>query len=137
MISQTAATAWSDSRLPDQAVVNDLVRGLRDHFPTLHAIAPTRAWGGCIGMTPSNMAVAGTASPRIHYSIAGNGHGLPQAPYLGSLVADHLAGDDLHDDLRAVWRRVSRFAPGIVNPATIRLGWLADRMNERIGQLRG
>jgi len=58
---------------------------------------------------------------------------LPQAPYLGSLVADHLVGDDL----RAVWRRVSRFAPGIVNVATIRLGWLADRMNERIGQLRG
>lgn len=127
----------SDARLPDQRVVDDLVRGFRDRFPSLCDVAPARAWGGWIGMTPSNVAVAGQISPRILYSMACNGHGLPQAPYLGSLVADHLVGDDMHDDLRAVWREAPRFAPGIVNPATIRIGWLADRMTDRLGHLRG
>jgi gamma-glutamylputrescine oxidase len=127
----------SNDRLPAQRMVDDLVRGFHEHFPTLRDVTPARAWGGWIGMTPSNMAVAGQASPRIVYSMACNGHGLPQAPYLGSLVADHLAGDDLHDDLRAVWRDTPRFAPGIVNPATIRLGWLADRVTDRLDDLRG
>lgn len=124
-------------RLPDQPVVDDLVRGFRDHFPTLQAIAPTRAWGGWIGMTPSNMAVAGQVSPRVFYSMACNGHGLPQAPYLGALVADHVGGAQMHEDLKVLWRGKPRFAPGIVNPVTIRLGWIADRLTDRYGRLRG
>lgn len=123
-------------RLPDQSVVDDLVRGFRDRFPTLRDVAPTRAWGGWIGMTPSNVAVAGQATPRVYYSMACNGHGLPQAPYLGTLVADHVAGQEMHEDLHAVWRDSQRFAPGIVNPATIRLGWIADRLTDRFGRLR-
>lgn len=127
----------SDTRLPDQVVVDDLVRGFHDHFPSLRSVAPARAWGGWIGMTPSNMAVAGSVTSRVHYTMACNGHGLPQAPYLGTLLADHLATGDVHDDLDAVWRRSGRFAPGIVNPATIRLGWIADRVTDRIGAVRG
>jgi len=123
-------------RLPDQSVVDDLVRGFRERFPTLSDVAPARAWGGWIGMTPANMAVAGRATPRVFYSMACNGHGLPQAPYLGSLLADHLSEQGMHDDLRAVWRESPRFAPGIVNPATVRLGWVADRLTDRLGRLR-
>ncbi|WP_308431351.1 NAD(P)/FAD-dependent oxidoreductase [Amycolatopsis deserti] len=123
-------------RLPDRAVVDDLVRGFRERFPTLGDISPRRAWGGWIGMTPANLAVAGQATPRVAYSMACNGHGLPQAPYLATLLADHLAGEAMHDDLRTVWRESPRFAPGVVNPATIRLGWLADRLTDRLGRLR-
>jgi hypothetical protein len=68
--------------------------------------------------------------------MACNGHGLPQAPYLGHLLADHVSGLQTHADLSAVWRQSRRFAPGIVNPVTLRLGWLADRWTDRLDQLR-
>ncbi|NBE50001.1 NAD(P)/FAD-dependent oxidoreductase [Streptomyces boluensis] len=131
---QTSRRARAD-RVPDQRVVDDLVRGFRERFPTLAAIAPARAWGGWIGLTPSNMAVVGQATPRISYSLACNGHGLPQAPYLGTLLADHVAGKGMHDDLSAVWRDSQRFAPGVANPVTLRLGWLADRLTDRLGSV--
>lgn len=123
-------------RLPDQSVVADLVRGFRERFPTLTDVAPARAWGGWIGITPSNMAVVGQATPRVYYSMACNGHGLPQAPYLGSLLADYMSGEGMHDDLSAVWRTSRRFAPGIVNPVTLRLGWAADRLGDSLDRLR-
>lgn len=123
-------------RMPDRAVVDDLVRGFRERFPTLADVAPARAWGGWIGITPAQMAVVGEVSPRVHYSLACSGHGLPQAPYLGTLLADHLAEKGMHDDLTAVWRGPRRFAPGIVNPMTLRLGWLADRLSDRVDHLR-
>ncbi|MER6073969.1 FAD-binding oxidoreductase [Streptomyces sp. NPDC001817] len=132
---QTARRPRAD-RMPDQAVVDDLVRGFRERFPTLTDVAPARAWGGWIGLTPSNMAVVGRATRRVYYSMACNGHGLPQAPYLGTLLADHLVEKGMHDDLATVWRESRRFAPGIVNPVTLRLGWLADRLGDRIGRLR-
>ncbi|MER7986157.1 FAD-binding oxidoreductase [Streptomyces noursei] len=128
---QTSRRPRAD-RMPDQRVVDDLVRGFRERFPTLADIAPARAWGGWIGLTPSNLAVAGQATGRISYSLACNGHGLPQAPYLGTLLADHVAGQGMHDDLSAVWRGSRRFAPGIVNPVTLRLGWLADRLTDSL-----
>ena len=123
-------------RLPDQSAVIDLVRGFRERFPTLTDVAPARTWGGWIGLTPSNMAVVGQATPRVYYSMACNGHGLPQAPYLGSLLADYVGGHGMHDDLSAVWRESRRFAPGIVNPVTLRLGWIADRLGDRRDRLR-
>jgi glycine/D-amino acid oxidase-like deaminating enzyme len=133
---ETARQA-DESRKPTPGVAEDLIRGFRDHFPTLGGVAVTRTWGGWIGMTPANLAVAGKASPRVFYSMACNGHGLPQAPYLGSLVADHMAGASMHDDLAAMWRDKPTFAPGVVNPATVRLGWLADRVTDRWARLRG
>lgn len=132
---QTARRARAD-RMPDQAVVDDLVHGFRERFPSLSDVVPARAWGGWIGLTPSNMAVVGQASKRVSYSLACNGHGLPQAPYLGSLLADHVAGKGTHDDLSAVWRTADRFAPGVVNPASLRLGWLADRVTDRVARAR-
>lgn len=123
-------------RTPSEWAVNDLIRGFRERFPSLTDVAPARASGGWIGLTPSNMAVAGQVTPRVHYAMACNGHGLPQAPYLGTLFADHLAGHRMHDDLAAVWRGTPRFAPGIVNPVTLRLGWAADRVTDRLGGVR-
>jgi glycine/D-amino acid oxidase-like deaminating enzyme len=125
-----------EDRVPDQSTVNDLVRGFREHFPRLGDIAPTRTWGGWIGMTPSNLAVAGRATSRVYYSMACSGHGLPQAPYLGALLADYVGREEMHDDLHAMWRETPRFAPGIVNPATLRLGWMVDRLVDRIDHLR-
>jgi glycine/D-amino acid oxidase-like deaminating enzyme len=135
---QMARHATLDRR-PDRKVVDDLVRGLRERLPTMPDLAPARAWGGWIGLTPSNMAVAGRLTPRVHYSLACNGHGLPQAPYLGSLLADHVAGvagEPMPEDLAAVWRATPRFAPGIVNPLTLKLGWMADRMGDRLDRIR-
>lgn len=121
---------------PDQALVADLVRGFRERFPTLSEVLPQRAWAGWIGMTPSNLAVAGRATRRVFYSMACNGHGLGEAPYLGNLLAEHVAGKDMHDDLRAVWRDIPRFAPGIVNPLSLRAAWLADRLSDRLDRRR-
>jgi len=119
-------------RQPDQSVVADLVRAFRQRFPTLGDIRPARTWGGWIAMTPSNLPVAGQASSRVLYSLACNGHGLPQAPYLGHLLAEHLTTGEMHEDLQAVWRTKARFAPGIVNPATLKLAWMADRITDRL-----
>jgi glycine/D-amino acid oxidase-like deaminating enzyme len=87
------------------------------------------------------MAVVGQLTQRVYYSLACNGHGLPQAPYLGSLLADHLvgatAGRPMPEDLAAVWRDNPRFAPGIVNPLTLQLGWVADRLGDRLDRIRG
>jgi hypothetical protein len=73
----------------------------------------------------------------VLYGIGCNGHGLAQAPYLGTLLADRLAGDDMHDDLRAIWRQRPRFAPGLLSSApAVRAAWLIDRMADRRQRLR-
>ncbi|GAB7003223.1 FAD-dependent oxidoreductase [Nocardioides sp. AN3] len=124
-------------RLPRESVVTDIMRGVHERFPGLGELSPARVWGGWIGLTPSNMANVGQLTPNISYSMACNGHGLPQAPYLGTLLADHLAGEGMHDDLAAVWRETQRFMPGVVSPVTLRLGWAADRITDRLsGVLR-
>ena len=119
-------------RRPDPQVVADLVRGFRERFPSLRDVAPRRAWGGWIAVTPSWLPVAGEIGPRVLYGIGCNGHGLAQAPYLGTLLADRLAGDQVHDDLRAVWRARPRFAPALLAsaPAT-RAAWTLDRISDR------
>lgn len=123
-------------RQPDQSIVAELVRAFRERFPTLGDVHPEKTWGGWIGLTPSNLAVAGQATPRVFYSMACNGHGLPQAPYLGTLVADHIGGKGMHDDLKVLWRKTPRFAPGVVNPFTVRAAWLVDRVLDRLDQRR-
>ena len=51
-------------------------------------------------------------------------------------MAQRLADKGMHDDLAAVWRTAARFGPGIVYPATLKLGWLADRARDRVDSLR-
>ena len=104
-----------DARTSDPAVVADLAHGLHTAFPSLRDVPVDRTWGGWIAMTSSWLPVAGQATRNVYYSIGCNGHGLAQAPYLGTLLADRLAGYSLHDDLRAEWRAQPRFAPTLVN----------------------
>jgi len=104
-----------------------------DAFPTLRDARPQRAWGGWIPMTPSWLPVAGEAAPNVCYAVGYNGHGLAQAPYLGTLVADRLAGDEPHGHLRVVWCGRPRFAPSpfITGPG-LKAGWTLDRVADRL-----
>lgn len=117
-------------KMPNQVVVDDLIRGFRERLPSLADVASECAWGGWIAETPSNMAVAGSATENVLYSLACNGHGLTQAPYVGSMLGEYLGGQEMPTDLRAIWRDSPRFMPGVVNPLTLRLGWLDDRAKD-------
>ncbi|RKT87312.1 Glycine/D-amino acid oxidase [Saccharopolyspora antimicrobica] len=122
------------AREPDPAVVADLACGFYDRFPSLRDVALERAWGGWIALTPSWLPVAGEATRNIFYAIGCNGHGLAQAPYLGTLLADRLAGEDLHEDLGAVWRTRPRFVSSpLITAPVLRAGWAVDRMADRLG----
>ncbi|MFD9906705.1 NAD(P)/FAD-dependent oxidoreductase [Streptomyces sp. NPDC059063] len=125
------------AREPDGAVVADLVRGFHERFPTLSDVAPQRAWGGWVAMTPSLLPVAGEAARNVFYAIGCNGHGLAQSPYLGTLLADRLAGGQAHDDLTAVWRARPRFAPmPVFSAPTLRAAWAVDRIADRFHRRR-
>jgi glycine/D-amino acid oxidase-like deaminating enzyme len=121
------------SRTSEPRVVEELGRGFRDRFPTLRDVAIRRTWGGWIAMTPSWLPIAGDAAPNVSYALGYNGHGLAQAPRLGTLMADHLAGDGIGGDLEVFWRRQVRYspAPQFTAPA-LRLGWMIDRFSDRI-----
>ncbi|MGW7412679.1 NAD(P)/FAD-dependent oxidoreductase [Streptomyces sp. NPDC054863] len=124
------------AREPDDAVVADLVRGFHDRFPSLRDVAPERAWGGWIAMTSSLLPVAGEATKNVFYAIGCNGHGLAQSPYLGTLLADRLAGDHMHEDLATVWRARPRFTPSVLSAPTLRAAWTADRIADRLHRRR-
>ncbi|MFB7997592.1 NAD(P)/FAD-dependent oxidoreductase [Streptomyces sp. NPDC056002] len=127
-----AARGAIGPRTPDPSVVAELTRGFRARFPSFHDIAIRRAWGGWIAMTPSWLPVAGEATRNVSYLIACNGHGLAQAPHLGTLLADRLAGDRPHEDLGTVWRTRSRFAPALVfNGPAMQTLWALDRWADR------
>ncbi|QCX73895.1 Gamma-glutamylputrescine oxidoreductase [Streptomyces sp. YIM 121038] len=120
------------AREPDDAVVADLVRGFHERFPALSDIPPRRAWGGWVAMTPSLLPVAGEATKNVFYAIGCNGHGLAQSPYLGTPLADRLAGDQAHDDLAAVWRARPRFVPmPVFSAPALRAAWTIDRLADR------
>jgi len=121
------------TRRPDAEVVDDLTAAFYGRFPTLTDVKPQSAWGGWIAMTPSWLPVAGEAAPNVFYAVGYNGHGLAQAPYLGSLLADRVAGDDTHEHLAVVWRDRPRFAPNpLFSGPGVKLGWRIDRLTDRV-----
>ncbi len=121
------------ARAPREAVVADLERGLHERLPGLGDVTLRSAWGGWIAMTPSWLPVAGRTSEGAHYALGFNGHGVAQAPYLGSLIADEIAGEPRSDDLEALWRDTSRFLPApIFSAPMLRLGWALDRAGDRL-----
>ncbi|MGW4224279.1 NAD(P)/FAD-dependent oxidoreductase [Streptomyces bauhiniae] len=131
---QVGGRTVNDTQRPDPSVVADLVRGFRTQFPSLRDVAPKTAWGGWIALTPSWLPVAGEATKNVFYAIGCNGHGLAQASYLGTLLADRIAGDPLHEDLGAVWRERPRFAASpVTNSPALYAAWLSDRLSERLG----
>ncbi len=121
------------ARTSDPAVVADLIDGFRAVFPSLQDVPIERTWGGWIAMTPSWLPVAGqTKQENVYYSIACNGHGLAQAPYLGTLIADLIAGNEFHDNLDAVWSKRPWFGPGLFKEPLLRATWAADRLADRV-----
>ncbi|KXP06856.1 NAD(P)/FAD-dependent oxidoreductase [Tsukamurella pseudospumae] len=121
------------AQAPDPAVVDDLTRGFHQRFPTLNYLAPQRAWGGWIAMT-SFLPVAGEVAKNVFYGVSCNGHGLAQSPYLGTLLADRLAGDDPHDDLQTLWRpRPPRLPSFVLSTPVFEAGWAVDRLTDRFG----
>ena len=125
-------------RSPDPPVVADIVAGFHERFPSLRDVATERSWGGWIGMTPSWLPVAGELAPGFFYAVGYNGHGLAQAPYLGTLIADRLRGAHLADTgLEVVWRERPRFVPApVFSGPALRLGWGIDRLTDRIAARR-
>lgn len=119
-------------RTSDPVVVADLTAAFRARFPSLADVPITKTWGGWIAMTTSRLPVAGQVSKNVSYTVGCNGHGLGQAPYLGTLLADHLVTDEIHHDLMPFWHNESRFARSLYlhNPV-LRAAWLADRIGDR------
>ncbi|WP_406101149.1 hypothetical protein OG698_02575 [Streptomyces sp. NBC_01003] len=70
-------------------------------------------------MTPPWLPVAGRATRSVSCLIACNGHGLAQAPCLGTLLTDRVDGDKVHDDLVIVWRERPRFGPSLAFNASV------------------
>ncbi|MFE3055309.1 NAD(P)/FAD-dependent oxidoreductase [Nocardia sp. NPDC059239] len=122
------------ARTPSTRVVDDLVRGFRDRFPGLHDVAPQRAWGGWIGMSSSWLPVAGEASPNVLYSLACNGHGFAQAQYVGHMLAGRLSGEPMPEDLKTIWHGRGGFWPSFVSGPALELGWLGDRLSDRLAR---
>lgn len=123
------------ARRPERRVVDDIIKGFRQRFPTLSDVTVERAWGGWIAMTPSWLPVAGRTAQGVHYMVGFNGHGLAQAPYLGTLIAKRMADGVGHPDLDRLWRGEGRFlpAPAFSRPA-VRLAWHLDRISDRLSR---
>ncbi|SEA05725.1 MULTISPECIES: FAD-dependent oxidoreductase [unclassified Mycobacterium] len=122
-------------RSPEPVIVKDLLRGFRDRFPSLRDVAPRRTWGGWVAMTPSFLPVAGQSDPRVLFALGCNGYGLTQAPYLGSLLADRLMGDEPHANLKSVWTDRTAFPPNLPYSApAVRALWALDRVSDHFSR---
>jgi glycine/D-amino acid oxidase-like deaminating enzyme len=133
---QVPKAALDDFR-PNESVLKDIVKGFRQRFPSLSNVKVEKAWGGWIAMTPSWLPIAGQVHQNVFYALGYNGHGLAQAPYLGALVADQMAENTRGEDLDVLWRERSKFAPApIFSAPAVRLGWMIDRLSDRIGDRR-
>lgn len=132
---ERAASYPLPERSPDPAVAADLASAFARRFPPLADVAIARAWGGWIGITSTWLPVAGTIGGNVCYSLACNGHGLAQATYIGSLVADRIATGGTPDDLRTIWvdePKFGRAVPTIMGRLGLRAVWAVDRFNDLI-----
>lgn len=124
-------------KAPDPRLVEELAGAFATRFPSLADVAVERAWGGWIAITSSWLPVAGRIHDDIYYSIACNGHGLAQAPYVGTLIADAIVDGQRHEDLQAVWRDRPRFPrPFMMGRAGLRTIWAVDRFNDLVNGSR-
>ncbi|WP_233223220.1 FAD-binding oxidoreductase [Amycolatopsis sp. CA-128772] len=127
-------------RRPDPAVVADLARAFARRFPPLADVVIAHAWGGWIGITSTWLPVAGTTGDDVYYSLACNGHGLAQATYIGSLIANRIATGIAPDDLRTIWADEPKFGRGvpmIMGRPGLRAAWAVDRFNDMINGSTG
>lgn len=68
-----------------------LQRGMLDVFPQLHSAKVEYAWGGTLDCAVDLMPHAGQMNG-IYYSLGYAGHGVAIATYLGTMLADSMAG---------------------------------------------
>lgn len=116
-------------KVPDPGLVEELEDAFHTRFPSLADVRVARAWGGWIAITSSWVSVAGELEDGVVYSICCNGHGLAQAPYIGTLIADYLVDGVRHADLEAIWKDEPRFPPFVMmGAAGLRTVWLLDRL---------
>jgi gamma-glutamylputrescine oxidase len=122
---------------PDPALVEELADAFAMRFPSLADVAVQRAWGGWIAITPSWLPVAGQLGDNVYYSIACNGHGLGQAPYVGALIADLIVDQERPEDLEVVWAKKPTFSrPLMMSPLGLRTIWAIDRVNDLLNGSR-
>ncbi len=125
------------TKQPDPGLVAELAHAFATRFPALSDVAVARAWGGWIAITSSWLPLAGRIDDNILYSIACNGHGLAQAPYLGSLMADLIVDGKPHEDLQALWQQKPKFPPPMmIGPWGLRTIWAVDRFNDLVNGSR-
>jgi len=122
---------------PDPGLVEELTEAFATRFPDLADVAVEQAWGGWIAITSSWLPVAGAIGDNVFYSIACNGHGLAQAPYVGSLMADLIVDGERPDDLDVLWAEKPRFPrPVMMGRLGLRIIWAVDRFNDTINGSR-
>lgn len=122
---------------PTPSLVEELAEAFATRFPALADVAVERAWGGWIAITSSWLPLAGQIGDNVYYSIACNGHGLAQAPYVGSLIADLIVDGTRPEDLEVLWATESRFPrPMMMGRLGLRAIWALDRFNDRINGSR-
>ncbi|HET7736340.1 MAG TPA: FAD-binding oxidoreductase [Nocardioidaceae bacterium] len=116
-------------KTPDPGLVEELASAFSCRFPSLADVAVERAWGGWIAITSSWLPVAGQIDDDVYYSIACNGHGLAQAPYVGTLIADAIVDGERHEDLQVLWQDKPRFPrPVMMGRSGLRMIWAYDRL---------
>ncbi|MFE0021009.1 NAD(P)/FAD-dependent oxidoreductase [Amycolatopsis sp. NPDC059021] len=124
-------------KAPDPGLVEELAEAFATRFPALSDIAIERAWGGWIAITSSWLPLAGRIGDDIYYSIACNGHGLAQAPYVGTLIADAIIDGERHEDLQTLWAAKPKFPrPMMMSRLGLRTIWAVDRFNDLINGSR-
>ncbi|KAA1420989.1 FAD-binding oxidoreductase [Nocardioides humilatus] len=125
------------AKTPDPGLVEELAGAFATRFPSLADVRVDRAWGGWIAITSSWLPVAGGVGDNVHYSIACNGHGLAQAPYVGTLIADAIVDGELHEDLQTLWHHKPRFPrPMMMGRPGLRTIWAIDRFNDLVNGSR-
>ncbi|MEV4647280.1 FAD-dependent oxidoreductase [Saccharopolyspora sp. NPDC049357] len=125
------------SKTPDPALVEELAEAFAMRFPALADVSVDRAWGGWIAITSTWLPLAGKLGDDILYSIACNGHGLAQAPYVGSLMADLIVDGQRHEDLEVLWKKTPNFPrPMMMGPLGLRTIWAVDRFNDVVNGSR-
>ncbi|QYJ03515.1 FAD-binding oxidoreductase [Nocardioides panacisoli] len=133
--AQRGLTYPLPDRVPDPGVVRDMGKDLSDRFPSLSDVAIERAWGGWIGITPDWLAIAGQVGDNVYYSMACNGHGLCQVPYVASQLADYVVDGEMSEDLAGIWSDVSEYPSSmsrLLKPFVLRAVWGLDRFNDSI-----
>lgn len=124
-------------KTPDPGLVEELAGAFATRFPALADIAVERAWGGWIAITSSWLPIAGQIDADIFYSIACNGHGLAQAPYVGTLIADLIVDGERHEDLETLWKDKPKFPrPMMMGRLGLRTIWAVDRFNDLVNGSR-